>query len=322
MKVAVIIPCYKVKKHILGVISSLPPVVDKIYIVDDACPEKSGQHVSDHSKDPRVEVILHSQNLGVGGATMTGYKKAIQEGFQILVKMDGDGQMQPDGIHLLIEPIKRGMADYTKGNRFFSLEHLKGMPTFRLIGNAGLSFITKVSSGYWNLMDPTNGFTALHASAAAILPFDKIDNRYFFESDLLFRLNTLRAVVMEVPLPAVYGDEESSLNIGRTLFTFPQKHVVRFLKRLFYNYILRDFNIASIQGILGTLLILLGVGFGLDAWISNAVANEFASAGTVMLAALPLVIGFQMILAAISFDVNNVPSVPLQSLVSGGAYIK
>src|SRR5690606_32001950 len=150
--------------------------------------------------DPRVRVIRHASNLGVGGAVITGYQAAIADGMDILVKLDGDGQMDASLIPDFIEPIINGEADYTKGNRFFDLEELRSMPRIRLIGNAVLSFMTKFSSGYWNLFDPTNGFTALHADVARYLPLSKISKRYFFESDMLFRLNTLRAVVHDIPM--------------------------------------------------------------------------------------------------------------------------
>ena len=138
----------------------------------------------------------------------------------VVVKVDGDGQMDPRLIPSFVYPILRGEADYTKGNRFFDLESVRTMPRFRLLGNAILSFMTKLSSGYWNLFDPTNGFTAIHTDVARHLPFDKISRRYFFETDILFRLNTLRAVVVDVPMEAKYGDEVSNLKISKIVLEF------------------------------------------------------------------------------------------------------
>ena len=201
-KIAVVIPSYKVKAHILNVISSIGPEVDLIYVVDDKCPQESGNHVLMNNKDERVKVIFNDTNKGVGGAVMNGYQSAIADGAEIIIKIDGDGQMDPSLIVDFIRPIIDGEADYTKGNRFFNLESLASMPKIRLFGNAVLSLMTKLSSGYWNLFDPTNGYTAIHADIAKYLPFEKISNRYFFETDMLFRLNTLKAVVIDIPMEA------------------------------------------------------------------------------------------------------------------------
>ena len=183
-RIAVVIPCYKVKKHVLEVIASIGNEVWRIYIVDDACPEGSGRHVEAHCLDQRVRVVYHECNQGVGGAVMTGYRAAIADGAEVIVKVDGDGQMDASLIPNFIEPILAGEADYTKGNRFFDLEEIRAMPKVRLFGNAVLSLMTKLSSGYWDLFDPTNGYTAIHAEVARHLPFGKISQRYFFETDI------------------------------------------------------------------------------------------------------------------------------------------
>ena len=201
-RIAVVIPSYRVKKHILEVISGIGNEVERIYVVDDLCPEQSGDFVEAHCDDPRVRIIRHEVNQGVGGAVMSGYRAAIEEGVDIIVKVDGDGQMDPSLIPYFVEPIISGNADYTKGNRFFDLESVRAMPRIRLFGNAVLSFMTKMSSGYWDLFDPTNGYTAIHADVAKHLPFEKISKRYFFETDILFRLNTVRAVVVDMPMEA------------------------------------------------------------------------------------------------------------------------
>lgn len=311
-KVAVVIPSYRVKSSILDVIARTGTEVEKIYVVDDCCPQESGAFVKLHCQDPRVTVIKNPKNLGVGGATMTGYSQALIDGCDIIVKLDGDGQMDPGLIPGLIRPILLGLADYTKGNRFFSLENLEGMPPIRLFGNTLLSFISKVSSGYWSVMDPTNGFTAIHFAALSLLRLDKIDKGYFFESDMLFRLNTIRAVVQEVPMKAVYADEESSLRIVKVLREFPAKYLSRFFKRIIYNYILRDFNACSVQGIAGLLLLGFGLIFGSFTWYSSAVSDTSTPTGTVMLAVLPIILGVQSLLSAVNLDIINVPDAPLQ----------
>jgi glycosyltransferase involved in cell wall biosynthesis len=312
MDVAVVIPSYKVKEHILSVISRIGPSVKRIYVVDDRCPLESGRFVAECCTDARVEVIFNAHNEGVGGATIAGYRRALLDGADIVVKLDGDGQMDPAAIASLIRPIERGQADYTKGNRFYSLENLEGMPILRKIGNTGLSFMTKVSSGYWNLMDPTNGYTAIHAGALSVLPLDKIDRRYFFESDMLFRLNTVRAVAREVPMKAIYGSEKSNLSIVKTLTDFPLKHLTRFVKRICYNYVLRDFNVCSMELFSGLALLSFGLIFGGYHWYVSAQLERATPAGTIMLSVVPIILGVQLLLAAISLDVANVPSTPLQ----------
>ena len=316
MVVAVVIPSYKVTEHILGVVERIGEVVNRIYVVDDCCPHGSGEFVRSKCRDERVSVVFNQRNLGVGGATMAGYRRALEDGCDIVVKLDGDGQMDPALIPGLIAPLMRGEADYTKGNRFFALENLEGMPPIRLFGNTVLSFVSKVSSGYWSVMDPTNGYTAIHAAALSLLAMDKIDRGYFFESDMLFRLNTIRAVVREVPMKAVYADEESNLRIGKVLREFPLKHASRFLKRLAYNYLLRDFNACSIEIVFGSLLLTFGLIFGGYHWYAGMGLDTQTPTGTIMFAVLPIIIGVQLMLEAISLDVRNVPTEPLQRLVT------
>jgi len=305
--VAVVIPCYKVKQHILGLIGRIGPECARIYAVDDCCPEGSGDFVRDNCQDPRVTVLQNAVNLGVGGAVMTGYQAAIADGMDIIVKVDGDGQMDPVLIPDFIAPIWAGEADYTKGNRFFNLEEISAMPKARLFGNAALSFMTKLSSGYWDLFDPTNGYTAIHREVAQKLPFHKISRRYFFETDMLFRLNTLRAVVVDIPMDAKYGDEVSNLKISNIVGEFLVKHTRNFAKRIFYNYYLRDMSLASIELPMGILMMLAGIIFGSYHWIASLERGSATPAGTVMLAAIPLLIGLQFVLAFIAHDISSVP---------------
>ena len=253
-RVAVVIPCYRVARHIVDVVNGVLDRVDAIYVVDDKCPENSGDVVERRGFPPHVKVLRNDANQGVGGAVIAGYRAALADGCDIVIKIDGDGQMDPACIPSLIEPILDLEADYTKGNRFFNIEDLDQMPIIRIFGNATLSFISKLSSGYWTVMDPTNGFTAIHATALARLQLDKLSKRYFFESDILFRLNIIRAVVRDVTMLAKYGDEESNLKIGRVILRFPALYARNFCKRFFYNYLLRDVNIGSVEAISGSLL--------------------------------------------------------------------
>lgn len=309
-KIAVVIPCFKVTEHILDVIANIGIEIDKIYVVDDCCPVGSGKFVSDNCTDPRVTVLYNPENLGVGGAVMTGYKAAIADGMCVMVKVDGDGQMDPRLIRNFVEPILNGEADYTKGNRFYDLEEIHSMPKMRLFGNAALSFMTKLSSGYWDLFDPTNGFTAIHRDVAKHLPFNKISNRYFFETDILFRLNTLRAVVIDVPMDAKYGDEESNLKISKIVGEFLFKHMRNFSKRIFYNYYLRNMSLASLELPLGLIMLLTGTFFGLSHWFTAVGSGIPTPAGTVMLSALPIILGTQFLLAFVGYDISSVPTRP------------
>lgn len=307
VRTGIVIPSYRVTRHILDVIAGIPAWVSRIYVVDDKCPDQSGALVREQCRDPRVTVVLNEINLGVGGAVMAGYLRAEEDGCDIIVKMDGDGQMDPEILPRLVAPIAAGEADYTKGNRFYDLAQIGKMPPIRIFGNAALSFMTKISSGYWDLFDPTNGYTAIHARIVPKLPMDKISRRYFFETDILFRLNTLRAVVVDIPMDAKYGDEESGLKVGRILFDFMYKHARNTFKRVFYNYFLRDVSLASIELVGGLVLLAAGSTAGAYFWLDAANSGVTASAGRVMLSALPLILGLQLLLGFIAFDIASVP---------------
>jgi glycosyltransferase involved in cell wall biosynthesis len=310
-QIAVVIPCYKVKDHVLDVLANIGPEVTRIYAVDDCCPVSSGDFIESQSSDPRVKVLRHQQNQGVGGAVMTGYRAAILDGMEVIVKVDGDGQMDPSLIPDFIAPILAGQADYTKGNRFFDLEHIRQMPAARLIGNAALSFLTKLSSGYWNLFDPTNGYTAIHRDVARHLPMSRISRRYFFETDMLFRLNTLRAAVLDIPMHAKYGNEVSNLKISQVVTEFLSKNLTNFCKRVFYNYYLRSMSLASFELPLGLALIAFGSTYGIYSWVQGIHLGQFASSGTVMLAAMPVAIGTQLVLAFFGQDISSTPREPV-----------
>ncbi len=309
--VAVVIPCYRVKSHILDVLSRIGAEVNRVFVVDDACPDGSGWLVQEQCRDPRVIVLHHAVNQGVGAAVMTGYTAALKEDAEVIVKIDGDGQMDPSLISHFIAPILKGQADYTKGNRFYDLTHIGQMPAIRLFGNAALSFMAKLSTGYWNLFDITNGYTAIHAKAARRIAFDKVSPRYFFETDLLFRLSTIRAVVVDIAMDASYGSEKSSLRIGKVWLEFLVKHLRNFVKRVGYNYFLRDMTVASLELALGLCALLFGMVFGGYHWALGVATGLAAPLGTIMLAALPTMLGLQLILAFIAFDVANVPRRPI-----------
>jgi dolichol-phosphate mannosyltransferase len=312
-RVAVVIPAYRVTRHVLDVIAGVGPGCERIYVVDDACPDRSGDYVERECRDPRVVVLRNAVNLGVGGAVLAGYRLAIKDKMDVIVKIDGDGQMDPALIDGFVQPICNGMADYTKGNRFFDLRGIRQMPLVRRIGNLGLSFISKASSGYWDIFDPTNGYTAINARVAELLPFDSISQRYFFETDMLFRLNTLRAVVLDVPMQASYGDETSNLKVSHVAFEFLLKHIRNFGKRIVYNYFLRDLSIASLELLTGMALLLFGVVFGGWHWYQSLDTGVTASVGTVMIPTVALLMGIQLVLAFLAYDIAAVPRTPLHA---------
>ena len=306
-RIAVVMPCYRVKAQILAVLCAIGEEVATIYVIDDACPDGTASLIETVCKDPRVRVIRHQSNLGVGAAVMSGYRAALADTHDIVVKIDGDGQMDPADLPRLIHPIVIGQADYCKGNRFFDPEGLSAMPWVRLIGNGLLSLLSKLSTGYWQLFDPNNGYTAIHAHVLAKLPLHKISQRYFFESDMLFRLGLMRAVVLDIPMPARYGNEHSHLHAFKVAPEFLGKHVRNGIKRVLYQYYLRDMSLASIQLPAGLALMVFGIGFGAWHWVQSAVSATLASAGTVMLAALPLIVGVQLILSFLAADIASQP---------------
>lgn len=312
-KIAVVVPCFRVGEHIIDVVTGALKHAGRVICIDDACPQFSGKKVEAHFTDERVSVLYHDTNQGVGGAVKTGYRAALAEGFEVIIKLDGDGQMDPAQIPVLASPLLGQRADYAKGNRFFELEYLHGMPWLRLFGNTMLSLLSKVSSGYWRILDPTNGYTAIHASALTRLPLEKISNRYFFESDMLFRLNIARAVVLDIPMPARYGSEITSLKVHHIFLPFAFGHARNFFKRIFYTYFLRDFNIATLELISGLALGVFGLVFGVQAWSESVSSGVPASAGTVMLAGLPALIAVQFLLAFLHYDIQNTATTPLCS---------
>ena len=315
-KIAAVIPCYRSIGQVLDVLAAIAPSVFLIVVVDDACPDQTGAFVEQHCTDGRVTVVRNTVNKGVGGAVMTGYAVALARGADIVVKLDSDGQMDPAMLPALVEPILRGHADYVKGNRFFNIDDVQSMPAIRILGNACLSFLTKLSSGYWHIFDPTNGYTAIHRIALMRLPLTKIDERFFFESDLLFRLNLADAVVLDFPMVAKYGDEQSNLRVRQVIWPFLSKNIRNLSKRLFYSYFLRAMSIGSLELVLGVLLLGFGTVFGAMHWIDSTTSGVPATAGTVMVASLPIIVGIQMLLGFLAYDFQAVPKIPLQLLHS------
>jgi dolichol-phosphate mannosyltransferase len=302
----VIIPAFRAAASVLPVIAAIGSEIDLIVVVDDGCPEGTGPQVSARCSDPRVVVLMHTENQGVGGAVMTGMRYALTRGADIIVKLDADGQMDPKQIPALIHAIENGSADYVKGDRFFFLTNAASMPKVRLLGNLALSFMAKVSSGYWTVMDPTNGFFAIHARVAELLDDRRIAKRFFFETDLLHHLGLMRAKVVEFPMRAKYEGETSNLRIWRVLLPFLSGHLRNTSRRLLYRYFFRDVSLASLQLVAGFGLALFGMAFGLYHWIA-APAGEFVPTGTIMIAAITLLIGFQLLMGFLNYDISSAP---------------
>jgi len=276
--------------------------------VDDASPDSSADLVTAAAKkDKRITLIRHAENQGVGGAMISGFRKALELDAQIVIKIDGDGQMDPAYIPALITPLIQGKADYVKGNRFRDFQSLQQMPFMRRIGNLGLSFLTKAATGYWNIFDPTNGFFAIRAEVLAQLPLNKIDHRYYFETSMLANLYLLGAVVADIPIPARYRNETSNLSIRRTLVEFPPKLLGTFLRRILLRYYIYDFSMMSLYLMASIPLLLFGGIFGSIKWISYASRGIPAPTGTVMLPTLCVILGIQFLLSAIEIDMNSTP---------------
>jgi len=305
-KIAVVIPAFRVAAQIEGVISGMPVCVDRVYVVDDCSPDDVAERVT-RLADPRVRLLRHPENQGVGGATITGIREALSDGYDIVVKCDGDGQMNPADIPRLLEPLLNGSADHAKGSRFHHFRALSGMPKWRFIGNIGLTFLTKLASGYWNVLDPVNGFLATRADVLRSLQLSNIARRYFFETDLLIRLNIAEARVADVPFPARYGDENSALSIPRVLFVFPLKLLQGLVRRIFWRYLFYDVSPVAVFAFLSVIFLGFGVTFGSYQWIRHALAGTATPIGTVILAALPCIIGFELLLQAVVLDIQNTP---------------
>jgi dolichol-phosphate mannosyltransferase len=315
--IAAVIPAYRVENEIEAVLKNLPAFLRYIIVVDDCSPDGTYDRVKQSAQtDERLLLLRHEHNQGVGGAMVIGFRKALELGAQIVVKVDGDGQMDPEFIPSLIAPLIRGEADYAKGNRFRDFDALRHMPLIRRAGNLGLSFLAKAATGYWSCFDPTNGFIAIRAEVLAQLPLEKIDQTYFFETSMLAHLYLLRAYVLDIPMPARYGREISSLSIHRALFEFPPKLLATFFRRIVLKNFLYDFSIMSIYLLFGVPLLLFGLIFGSIKWIDYAERSVPAPTGTVMLPALSVILAIQILLSAIEIDLQSIPKTPLSKPLS------
>ena len=308
MIITVVIPCYNVSRHIEDVIKKLPPEVNWIIAVNDQSKDETEKILARLQVENRKVVFInHEMNQGVGGAMITGFKRSIELNSDITIKIDGDDQMDTSYLPALIKPIVDNKADYTKGNRFRDFKALRQMPVLRRFGNLGLSFMIKAASGYWNIFDPNNGFVAISNEMLKTIDINKIHKRYFFESSMLIELYHADAVIQEIPMKARYGNEVSNLSLTRTLFGFPPRLLKAFIRRIILKYFLFDFNIASLYLLFGGPLFLLGLIYGIVNYIEYGSSHTPAPTGTVVIPTLLIIMGFQLLLSATSYDISNYP---------------
>lgn len=308
-QIAVVIPYYNAAAHIAEVVGKLPAYIHTVIITDDCSPQALPEAAIRQQLQPNTQLVVlkNPVNLGVGGATKAGFRYAIENGFDIVVKMDADDQMDARFLPQLIKPLLKGAAEMCKGNRFRDLQALQNMPVVRRMGNLVLSFLTKMATGYWNNFDFNNGFLALKTSVLRKIDLNKLADRYFFETSLIAQLYFIQARIKDVTMPAIYGDEKSSMQVWHMPWVFSGRLLRVFFKRIAKEYFLYDFNIGSLYMLTGIPLFFFGFFFGLFEWMHYQQLGEKAPTGTIMLAVLPIIIGFQLLLQAVQYDIIQAP---------------
>ena len=308
IKVGCIIPCFKGGENTIKVIKTALNFVDLVVLVDDRCPFNTGEIVQRvFTNNHKVKVLFNKENIGVGGSTKKGINYLLLNNYEIIVKVDADGQINPELIPHLINPLIRGEFDAAKGNRFSSLDHVLSMPPIRLIGNLGLSFLNKLSTGYWELFDPTNGFIAFKSSAIEKVRLDKVDNRYFFESDLLFQCSLQNLNFTQFSMKSRYANEISSLRPIREIFRFGKQHIINFFKRIIYQYFLLDFNIGSLELFSGILLSIVLFFTTLKVYLKGSIDNQLATPGEANLIGLLAIVVAQLFIGFLYYDSTQQP---------------
>lgn len=309
LRVAVVIPACNVEREIARVISSVPAWVRHVLVVEDGSRDGTFE-VARGLIDQRagLEVIRHPVNQGVGAAMVTGFRRAQALEADFIVKLDGDGQMDPIHLPALLRPLVEGRADYAKGNRFGHLRDLARMPRKRLWGNVALTFLTKLASGYWHVFDAQNGYAAITARALRALSLDRVERGYAFENSMLSLLNVEGFAVADVAMPAVYGSEISNMKLPRIMVSFPPKLIWMFLRRVFMRYVLYDVSPIAAYLAAGGLLGSFGLVFGGLHWWRSIATGAPATSGTVLLAVLPLLMAFDLLLHAVNLDIAETPT--------------
>lgn len=308
MNVGVVIPCYKGGEITLEIALRSLNFCSEVVIVDDNCPSKTGDLIRKSKKyNKKITILTNPKNRGVGFSTVRGLKYFLNKNFDVIVKLDADGQMNPDLIPQLIQPIIDKKAYAVKGNRFTTLDHMIAMPKIRLIGNLILTFLNKLSTGYWELSDPTNGFLAFRGSALRKIRLEKLDNRYFFESDLLFQCSLIGLFFEQLPMKSIYGDEISSLRPLKQIMLFSKKHILNFFKRIIYQYFLLDFNAGSLEIIAFSITSLLALITFIKFYLRGLNSQQFATPGEANLISILIIISVQCLLGILYFDSTHQP---------------
>jgi glycosyltransferase involved in cell wall biosynthesis len=303
-KIGVVVPAYNEEKLVRTTIEGIPNYVDRIYVINDASTDSTAG-VLNSVQDPRLSVITHETNQGVGAAILHGYKRALQEGMDIMVVMGGDNQMNPAHMPSLLMPIIEGKADYTKGNRLGCDEFRCGMSSWRLFGNSLLSLITKIGSGYWHIMDPQNGYTAISKHALSNIEIDTLYTYYGYCNDMLVKLNTFGFRTQDVTMPAHYGEEKSSIKYSRYMSKVSVMLFKKFLWRLKVKYSITNFHPLVLFYAFGMILLPLGVLSGVYILLSGLITGWYIPASLPLIGALFFIAGLQLILFAMLFDMKE-----------------
>ena len=301
--VAVVIPAYDEERLVGSTIQGLPAFVDRIIVVDDASKDATGERAA--AVDSRVEVIRHERNAGVGAAIVTGYKRARGEGAQVTAVMAADGQMDPDDLEVLVRAVASGETDYAKANRLFTGQAWQLIPKTRYLGNAMLSFLTKIASGYWHVADSQSGYTAVSLETLELLDLDNLYPRYGFPNDLLVHLNVWNRRVRDYPSRPIYGvGERSGIRLWRVVPAISWLLLKGFFWRMKEKYVIRDFHPLVLFYMLGLFMLTIGVGLGIAEVVLYVLGNPIPLA-TIVLVALLTISGSQLLLFAMWFDMET-----------------
>ena len=307
IRVAAVVPCFKANlKTLERIVKELIEVVDFVVVIDDACPNFAGNYIDSQFSSDDVRVIWNQENLGVGGATKKGYEYVLSQlNCEVVVKLDCDGQMMPEEVQRLVNPLLSGESDVVKANRYYDFEQILKIPKVRLIGNLILSFFAKASTGYWEIFDPNNGFFAITTAALKKLPLHKISNDYFFESDFLFRSGLEQFIIQEVKIPPIYKGEESALNPLQEIPKFFKKHLINIFKRCFYQYFLFDFNPGSLALLLSVCFMSFSFLWAIILIVKGYSTGSYAGSGDVSLFIISTMVGMQFLIAFINYDTSQ-----------------
>jgi len=305
-RVGVVVPAYNEEKQIDCVLETMPAFVDRVFVVDDCSADKTSDRVTEWAARPksRVELIRHDGNRGVGAAITTGYKAALESGMEVVAVMAGDGQMDPQDLPSIIEPVAEGKVAYSKGNRLTSGVAWQKTPHVRYLGNAFLSLLTKIASGYWHVADTQSGYTAISADALRMIDLDRVYPSYGYPNDMLIRLNVHNLHVGDVHVAPRYGiGERSSMKVWKVVPTVSLLLFTGFFYRMFQKYVIRDFHPLVFFYALGATLTLIGLVLGVIETWAKVTSGDIAIA-TIVLVALLLISGMQLLLFAMWFDME------------------